>query len=59
MTNRQQKRQFDEAVRRLEAILGREKLSKEERRRLHDEITKQGIKTIDEIVDWGRALFPR
>jgi hypothetical protein len=24
-----------------------------------DEITRQGIKTIDEIVDWGRALFPR
>lgn len=57
MNNRQQKRQFDEAVRRIEAILHR-KFSKEDRRRLYDEITRQGIKTLEEIVNWGLALFP-
>ncbi|HYM79008.1 MAG TPA: hypothetical protein VE377_23745 [Candidatus Dormibacteraeota bacterium] len=57
MNNRQQNRQFDEAIRRIESVLGR-KLSMDERRRLHDEITKQGLKTIDEIVSWGLALFP-
>jgi hypothetical protein len=57
LNNREQNRKFDEAVRRIEAILNR-KLSKDDRRRLHDEITRQGLKAIDEIVDWGRALFP-
>jgi hypothetical protein len=57
MNNRRQNREFDEAVRRIEVILQR-KLFKNDRRRLHDEITRQGLKTIDEIVDWGRALFP-
>ncbi len=58
MTNRDQKRRFDEAVRRIEVILDR-KLSKADRRRLHDEITGYSLKTIDEIVEWGLAMFPR
>jgi hypothetical protein len=61
VNNRQQNRQFKEAIRRIEAVLQREparELSKDERRRLHDEITRQGVKTIDEIVKWGLALFP-
>jgi hypothetical protein len=57
VNNRQQNRQFEEAIRRIEAVLGRP-LSKDERRRLHDEITRQRVQTIDEIVDWGLALFP-
>jgi hypothetical protein len=66
LTNREQKRQFDEAVRRIEAELRtapntdrRRKLSPAERRRLHDEITKQHLTKIEEIKDWGLAMFPR
>jgi hypothetical protein len=58
MNNKEQKRQFEEAVRRLERILHR-KFSYDDRRRLHDEITRQGLKTVDEIVDWGLAVFPK
>lgn len=57
MSNREQKRQFDEAVRRIEHELGR-KLEKAERRRLHDEITGHRY-GIDEIVSTGLAMFPR
>jgi len=57
LNNREQNRKFDEAVRRIEVILNR-RLSKDDRRRLHEEITRQGLRTIDEIVDWGLALFP-
>lgn len=57
MNNRQQNRMFDEAVRRIETILHR-RLSKGDRRGLHDEISRRGVKTIDEIVEWGLALFP-
>jgi hypothetical protein len=56
VNNRLQNRQFEEALLRIEAVLGR-KLSRDDRRRLHDEI-KQGVKTLDEIVSWGLALFP-
>jgi hypothetical protein len=66
LTNRDQKRQFDEAVRRIEAELRKgpnadrhRKLSAAERRRLHDEITGQRLTDIDEIKDWGLAMFPR
>lgn len=57
MTNRDQNRQFDEAVRLIEVEL-RRKMTAAERRRLHDEITGRGH-TIDEIVDIGLAMFPR
>jgi hypothetical protein len=57
VTNRDQNRQFDEAVRLIELEL-RRKLSAFERRRLHDEITGHGH-SIDEIVDIGLAMFPR
>jgi hypothetical protein len=57
VTNRDQNRQFQEAVRLIEVEL-RRKLTAGERRRLHDEITEHGH-TIDEIVDIGLAMFPR
>jgi len=57
VTNRDQNRQFDEAVRLIEVELRRE-LTASERRRLHDEISRHGY-TIDEIVDIGLAMFPR
>lgn len=65
MTNRDQNRQFDEAVRLIEVELRlggasgkHRKLTAAERRRLHDEITGRGH-TIDQIVDIGLAMFPR
>jgi hypothetical protein len=57
VTNRDQNRQFDEAIRLIEVEL-RRKLTASQRRRLHDEITGHGY-TIDEIVDIGLAMFPR
>jgi len=57
LTNRDQKRQFDEAVRRIEDELGR-KLNAADRRRLHDEITGHRL-TNEEIKDWGLAMFAR
>ena len=56
MGNKEQNRQFAEAIRQLEIEFGR-KLSLDEQRRLHDEISGQGLKTVAEIVEWGRALF--
>jgi hypothetical protein len=56
VANREQNRQFAEAIRQLEIDFGR-KLSHDERRRLHEEISGQGLKTVEEIVEWGRALF--
>jgi len=56
MSNREQNRQFAEAVHQLESVLGRN-LSLDEIRRLHDEISGQSLKTIEEIVEWGRALL--
>ncbi len=50
-----QNRQFDEAVRQIESRCGR-KLSKGDRRRLHDEITGQGF-PIPDIVNIGVGLF--
>jgi hypothetical protein len=57
VTNRDQNRQFDEAVRLIEVEL-RRKLTPSDRRKLHDEISRHGY-TIDEIVDIGLAIFPR
>lgn len=57
MSNRQQNRQFDEAVRQIEKIL-RRTLDAVERRRLHDEVTRQGY-TLQEIIDIGLAMFPK
>jgi hypothetical protein len=57
VTNRDQNRQFAEAVRRIETELGR-KLASSEKRRLHDEINGHGLE-LEEIVDWGCAMFPR
>lgn len=56
MSNREQNRQFAEAVRQIEKKLGRD-LSDDDKRRLHDEISGEGLTTIDEIVDWGISLF--
>jgi hypothetical protein len=56
MSNREQNRQFAEAVRQLEDRLQR-KLSPDEIRRLHDEISGEGLTTVEEIVEWGLALF--
>jgi RHS repeat-associated protein len=50
-----QNRQFDEAVRQIEKHCGRP-LTKDERRRLHDIITKQGF-GLDEIVQIGVGEF--
>jgi hypothetical protein len=56
MTNRDQNRQFEEAVRQIDKVLGR-KLSSIERRRLHDEITGHHY-TMQEIIEIGLAMFP-
>ena len=56
MTNRDQKRQFDEAVRQIERIIGR-KLGKDEIQRLHREISHEGY-DLEGIVQVGLALFP-
>jgi len=65
VTNRDQNRQFDEAVRLIEVELAvggasakDRKLTAGDRRRLHDKITGHRY-TIDEIVDIGLAMFPR
>ncbi len=57
MSNRSENRRFHEAVRRIERALGR-KLSPQDRRRLHDEVTAKRY-TLNEIVDVGLALFHR
>jgi hypothetical protein len=57
MSNREQNRQFEEAVRQIERVL-RRKLDAAERRRLHDEVTRQGY-TLQEIIDIGLAMFPK
>jgi hypothetical protein len=56
MSNKQQNREFKEAVRRIEQTLGRG-LSKEEQRMLHLEISRQGH-DLNDIVAIGLALFP-
>ncbi|MGH9530123.1 MAG: hypothetical protein ACRD2S_09430, partial [Terriglobales bacterium] len=48
MTNREQNRQFEEAVRQIENVVGR-KLDAADRRRLHDEITGHGY-AMQEII---------
>jgi hypothetical protein len=53
--NRQQNRQFREAIRQIEGAIGR-RLSFTERRRLHDEISK-GDYTLREIIDLGSGMF--
>jgi len=53
--NQVENKQFDEAVRRIERILGK-KLSKDQIRRLHDEISKGGY-GLDDIVSIGIGLF--
>jgi hypothetical protein len=53
--NKQQNRQFLEAVRHIQRGLGR-KLSFAERRRLHDEITK-GAYALREIIEIGLTMF--
>lgn len=50
-----QNRQFKEALRRIASRCGRP-LSKDDQRRLHDEITKGGY-GLDEIVEIGVGLF--
>ncbi len=57
MSNREQNRQFDEAVRQIEKVLTR-KLDAAERRRLHDEITRQDY-DLQEIIEIGLAMFPK
>jgi hypothetical protein len=57
MSNREQNREFDEAVRRIGRVLRRE-LDAAERRRLHDEITGRGY-TLQEMIDIGLAMFPK
>jgi len=56
VSNREQNRQFAEAIRQLEKILQR-KLSPDEWRMLHEEISGEGLKTVQEVVEWGLALF--
>ena len=56
MSNREQNRQFAEAIRQIEEKL-RRSLSLDDKRRLHDEISGQHLETIDEIVEWGISLF--
>lgn len=53
--NRQQNRQFKEAVRRIERDLGK-KLSRDQIQQLHREISKQGF-TLEEIIETGLGLF--
>jgi hypothetical protein len=57
VNNRQQNRQFDEAVRQIQRVLGRE-LDAADRRRLHDEISGRGY-TMQEIIEIGLAMFAR
>jgi hypothetical protein len=57
MSNREQNRQFEEAVWQIERVL-RRKLDAAERRRLHDGVTRQGY-TLQEIIDIGLAMFPK
>jgi hypothetical protein len=57
MSNREQNRQFGEAVRQIENVL-RRKLDAADRRRLHDEITGHRY-TMQEIIDIGLAMFAR
>jgi hypothetical protein len=54
-SNIAQNRQFDEAVRQIESHCG-QKLSKGDRRRLHDEITGQGF-SLPDIVNIGVGMF--
>lgn len=56
MSNREQNRQFAEAIRQLEQKLGR-RLTRDEQRMLHDEISGEYLRTVNEIVEWGLALF--
>ena len=56
MTNRDENAKFDEAVRRIESRL-RRKLDKDERQRLHREISGEHY-SLAEIVGVGFALFP-
>jgi hypothetical protein len=56
MSNREQNRQFDEAFRQLQMKF-ENKLTPEDKRRLHDEISGKGLETVDDIVQWGEALF--
>jgi len=49
-------RQFDEAVRRIEARCGGKKLTPDQRRRLHDAISKWGY-GLDIIVEIGVGMF--
>ncbi len=53
--NQQEKVQFDYALKQIERRIGR-RLTKGERRRLHDEITKQGF-TVEEIIEIGVSMF--
>ena len=55
MDNKQQNRQFREAIRQIQRAIGR-KLSFTERRRLHDEITG-GDYGLREIIDIALAMF--
>lgn len=57
MSNREQNRQFDEAVRQIEKVLTR-KLDAADRRRLHDEVTRQHY-DLQEIIEVGLAMFPK
>jgi RHS repeat-associated protein len=53
--NKAQNKQFNDAVKKIERELGR-KLSKSQRNRLHQEITKQGY-GYDDIVEIGLSMF--
>jgi len=55
MTNRDENREFYEAVRRVQAILGR-KLRRDEIQRLHREITDLGL-DLEGIVETGLSMF--
>jgi hypothetical protein len=55
LTNRDQNRIFDEAVRRVGKRIGRA-LTKAEIRRLHDEITGDDY-SLEQIVEIGMAMF--
>jgi hypothetical protein len=48
-------KQFQEAIRRYQVKCGKI-LTREEQRRLHDAITKQGL-TMDEIAEYAESLF--
>jgi hypothetical protein len=53
--NQQEKAEFEYAWKEIQRRLGK-KLSKADRRRLHDEITKQGF-TPEEIIEIGLSMF--